>query len=132
MAENPLLSLVTALAPAVAYKESNLEANKKVWNLYAKVIDRGRRDCACAQVVLAAFMVLLASVTPWPSLCRTGSPTANGCAKWQTTWATSGRCGLPCDFSCCCDDTMPNDALLSRAPWRAVLKRVRNRTPTSR
>ena len=51
MAENPLLSLVTALAPAVAYKESNLEANKKVWNLYAKVSDRGRRDCACASSV---------------------------------------------------------------------------------
>ena len=51
MAENPLLSLVTALAPAVAYKESNLEANKKVWNLYAKVSDRGRRDCTCASSV---------------------------------------------------------------------------------
>ena len=90
-------------------------------------------------VGLAALMVLLATVTPWPSLCRTGSPTANGCARWRITWATSGRCALPCEFSCCCDG-LPvremtrcrNDAPLSRAPWRAVLNRVRNRTPASR
>jgi len=35
--ENPVLALVQSLAPAVAYKESNFESNKKIWNLYAKV-----------------------------------------------------------------------------------------------
>lgn len=34
---NAVLALVQSLAPAVAYKESNLESNKKIWNLYAKV-----------------------------------------------------------------------------------------------
>ena len=37
MTSNAVLSLVQSLAPAVAYKESNLESNKKVWDLYAKV-----------------------------------------------------------------------------------------------
>mmetsp|Transcript_997 Transcript_997/g.1666 ORF Transcript_997/g.1666 Transcript_997/m.1666 type:complete len:167 (+) Transcript_997:289-789(+) len=31
-----VLRLVQSLAPSVAYKESNLEQNRKVWNLYAK------------------------------------------------------------------------------------------------
>mmetsp|Transcript_30919 Transcript_30919/g.49894 ORF Transcript_30919/g.49894 Transcript_30919/m.49894 type:complete len:278 (-) Transcript_30919:473-1306(-) len=33
---NAVLALVQSLAPAVAYKESNLESNRKIWNLYAK------------------------------------------------------------------------------------------------
>jgi hypothetical protein len=37
MEGNPVLALVQSLAPAVAYKESNFESNKKIWNLYAKV-----------------------------------------------------------------------------------------------
>jgi len=39
MGENSsaVLALVQSLAPAVAYKESNLETNRKIWNLYAKV-----------------------------------------------------------------------------------------------
>jgi hypothetical protein len=36
--DNSVLRLVQALAPAVSYKESNLETNRKVWNLYAKVL----------------------------------------------------------------------------------------------
>lgn len=39
MSENgsAVLALVQSLAPAVGYKESNFETNKKIWNLYAKV-----------------------------------------------------------------------------------------------
>lgn len=35
--DNPVLRMIQTLAPAVAYKESNLICNKKVWDLYAKV-----------------------------------------------------------------------------------------------
>ena len=37
IADNSVLRLVQALAPAVSYKESNLETNRKVWDMYAKV-----------------------------------------------------------------------------------------------
>jgi hypothetical protein len=37
MGDNNVLRLIQTLAPAVSYKESNLEMNRKVWNMYAKV-----------------------------------------------------------------------------------------------
>jgi hypothetical protein len=48
MSSNAVLNLVQSLAPAVAYKESNLESNKKVWDLYAKV-------SACFCVTVCAY-----------------------------------------------------------------------------
>jgi hypothetical protein len=39
-AGSAVLALVQSLAPAVAYKESNLETNRKIWNLYAKVYEK--------------------------------------------------------------------------------------------
>ena len=95
MEGNPVLALVQSLAPAVSYKESNFESNKKIWNLYAKVRPpppRGRRGSRALTRARTGRR-------------RTGSPTATGCARWQTTWATSGRCRV----------------LASRAPLRGSL-----------
>lgn len=33
-----VLRLVQSLAPAVSYKESNVETNRKLWDMYAKVL----------------------------------------------------------------------------------------------
>ena len=53
MSSNAVLNLVQSLAPAVAYKESNLESNKKVWDLYARV-----SACFCITVCALAHSPL--------------------------------------------------------------------------
>ena len=94
---NAVLSLVQSLAPAVAYKESNLESNKKVWDFYAKV--RGSGFAGALRVmqhssVPAAGRGGCTLKAAGSRRCgRTGSQTAIGCARWPTISATSGRCG---------------------------------------